>query len=486
MGSISTITFSRQKPFLIENRPVMLKDYLRDDLSSCSSNGFKSFPRRQCCTTVRFLLEIDLNTKPNPKHTRQQFFKRSRSSKAASTTISALQKASEAVIKAVKLLPIPSSFIKSSSPFVHNRSRKGGLLLPRSLSRKLFKKSFWRKADHREREGSEIRRWRTFREFLEEVDKPSDHNTNQNSTSLVTTALTNGRLSTSSGSNSESWTDSESTAQSGNSESYSNQNAAARGQKDLPSKKKVSEVEGVTVGEDSIAFSVEKNTKEWPNEENKEQFSPVSVLDCPFQDEEDISPPFQRSLVRMEGAKLRFRANIIRFEKLAQLDPLNLEKQMELAGLEDETLKSPIKARSSSFHNNMFSDIKEDKSAYELLKLVKATIPSNHRLISEADSILLDFFREKIMENKASVSMVEGQNKDLEKELEVAQDWINGHPQEMFLGWEVKDSRVVYLREMERKGNWRNFDEEKEEMILELEIEIFTSLMNEVILDLLR
>ncbi|KAF2297656.1 hypothetical protein GH714_001970 [Hevea brasiliensis] len=333
----------------------MLKDYLRDDLSSCSSNGFKSFPRRQCCTTVRFLLEIDLNTNPNPnpKHTRQQFFKRSRSSKAASTTISALQKASEAVIKAVKLLP----FLPPSSS-LHLRSYTTEVEKEDFFCPEAFRGSYSRKAS-------------------------------------------GGRL--------------------------------------ITEKEKAARSDG---GELS----------EWPNEENKEQFSPVSVLDCPFQDEEDISPPFQRSLVRMEGAKLRFRANIIRFEKLAQLDPLNLEKQMELAGLEDETLKSPIKARSSSFHNNMFSDIKEDKSAYELLKLVKATIPSNHRLISEADSILLDFFREKIMENKASGSMVEGQNKDLEKELEVAQDWINGHPQEMFLGWEVKDSRVVYLREMERKG----------------------------------
>lgn len=28
---------------------LLLKDYLRDDLSSCSSSGFRSLPRRQCC-----------------------------------------------------------------------------------------------------------------------------------------------------------------------------------------------------------------------------------------------------------------------------------------------------------------------------------------------------------------------------------------------------------------------------------------------------
>ncbi|KAG6437592.1 hypothetical protein SASPL_102511 [Salvia splendens] len=34
--------------------PLLLKDHLLEDMSSCSSNGFKSFPRRQCCTALRF------------------------------------------------------------------------------------------------------------------------------------------------------------------------------------------------------------------------------------------------------------------------------------------------------------------------------------------------------------------------------------------------------------------------------------------------
>lgn len=43
--------------------------------------------------------------------------------------------------------------------------------------------------------------------------------------------------------------------------------------------------------------------KQWSSEE-KEQFSPVSVLDCPFDDEEEedeVSSPFQHRLDRMEG-----------------------------------------------------------------------------------------------------------------------------------------------------------------------------------------
>ncbi|KAB2632636.1 hypothetical protein D8674_028883 [Pyrus ussuriensis x Pyrus communis] len=117
-----------RKPIATQQRPVLPKDFLMDDLSSCSSNGFKSFPRRQCCTTtVRFLLDIDLKssslskppthehpskiTPPNP------VLRRSRSRAAA---------ACYAVINAFKSLP--------SSPTL----RKGVVLhLPRSLSRRL-------------------------------------------------------------------------------------------------------------------------------------------------------------------------------------------------------------------------------------------------------------------------------------------------------------------------------------------------------------
>lgn len=40
-----------------------------------------------------------------------------------------------------------------------------------------------------------------------------------------------------------------------------------------------------------------------PNEE-KEQFSPVSTLDCPFDDEDEVSSPFQHRLTRVEGNSL--------------------------------------------------------------------------------------------------------------------------------------------------------------------------------------
>jgi hypothetical protein len=244
---ISSSSSCKQIPFLIERKPLMLKDYLLDDLSSCSSKGFKSFPRSHCCTTVRFLLEVDHKTKQQRQQ--RQLYKRSKSSKAASTTISALQKASVAVINAVKLLPFPSSnsTVKSPSPSP-SRTRKG--LLPRCLSRKLFKKSFWRKTpDHNGqcKESNEIRGWRLFHEFLEEQDRQSDQITSRISTSS--------RTSSNSNSNSNVWTtESESTVGSGNSTTsescISGANDAVCNNKDLI--KEVSDRVGVSVGQDSI------------------------------------------------------------------------------------------------------------------------------------------------------------------------------------------------------------------------------------------
>lgn len=179
---------------------MLLKDYLiRDDLSSCSSSGFKSVPRRQCCTTVRFdLLEKDLQAKRN-RLLRSSSVISHRSScsfKVASSTISVLHKASRAVINAgVKLLPF-----LSISPTPSSMKR----LLSQSLSSKMLSRSFWRKAIEEEEDESENPRWKSFREFLEEKDKPFDQQTQ--SSSMISVTLGSSCTSGSSGrSNGNSW-----------------------------------------------------------------------------------------------------------------------------------------------------------------------------------------------------------------------------------------------------------------------------------------
>ncbi|KAF5729945.1 hypothetical protein HS088_TW20G00312 [Tripterygium wilfordii] len=452
-----------QKALIIDRRPLMLKDYLLDDLSSCSSSGFKSFPRRQCCTTVRFLLEMDLKSRNSNKN-KPVLLKRSRSRAAAATTVSVLHRASEAVAKAVKLLPLPG--IRSTtppSPSLQIKRKKG--LLPRSLSRRLWKRSFCRKSDNEGRK--KVQKLKSFREFLEEKGNQSDDKSNHlKSTSsfisTVTTAttVTSSRNSTSrsSDSNNNSWSESDFTSNSEKSEIRIQQNDAVAGKKDLP--EQISNGVGVTVGEDSIQL------QEWPKEE-KEQFSPVSVLDCPFQDDEDITSPFHSSLARMEGRKQKLIQKIRRFESLAQLEPVDLAKRIALSEMNDpESLKSPAPPS---------TNYDEEEKADELVKLVKSRIPSSTLLTSrKVDNVLLDYFQENIGENKT-------QGKDIQDELllKEAADWVNGQ-QELFLGWEVKDGRKLYLKDMEKNGQWRNLEEENQEVGLELEQEIFTNLVIEL------
>lgn len=193
----------------------MLKDYLLEDLSSCSSNGFKSFPRYQpCCPiTVRFLLENDLKTRGDvaPRRSsssrqvlRDRFLKRI-PSKTASATISALHRASMRIIDAVKLLTFPSVAKSASSPAGGIKPRRS--LLPRSLSRKLLKKRFWLRA---EAEEPDIGQWRLYRNILAEKDPPPDQSSPVTGSATFTARVSTSSSSCHNGGGCSSWDSSES------------------------------------------------------------------------------------------------------------------------------------------------------------------------------------------------------------------------------------------------------------------------------------
>ncbi|KAG6634143.1 uncharacterized protein LOC122289110 [Carya illinoinensis] len=474
-----------RKPITIQRRPFMLKDYLRDDLlSSCSSSGFKSFPRRQCCMTVRFLLEVDLEG-----NKKQRLLRRNRSKVAASTTMSALQRASKEVISAFKK-QLPLRFFKSPSlsPSVRNIGRKE--TVPISLWRKLFfRHSFWRKVMYKGEGG--IRRWRLFREMNNEKDKKPDQDTHDSSTTRV------GRRVLSSGNKwaetQSEFTNSETIRScSGKSES-SSENDVADGKSDLPENTDSNKL-CETVGEDSISGAMATtcygaNTKEWPNEE-KEQFSPVSVLDFPFEDDEhtqhlDVYPTC------IEGTKQK-RMHKIR-QCLTQIEAVNLEKRIELSEPNHEAPKSLEQSCSiPTLDNKDMLEDKEDEqikeNAQELFHFIDTQRSPNSVIIKADHKPLLDFFRERGEDqNHASASTTRGKcNHEFEHELlsKVAEDWLSGKPREMVLGWEVlKDGREVYLRDMEKGWKWRTLVEEKE-VALDTEVEIWTCLLNELVLDL--
>ncbi|XP_058104746.1 uncharacterized protein LOC131248481 [Magnolia sinica] len=432
-------------------RPVLLKDFLRDDQHSSDDDDFLSFPRRSD-TTVRKLLEIDLSAGDLNSVRR---LRRSRSKAAASTAISAFQKASEAVINAVKLLPFSS--VKSPSS---------------SRPKQKLRRSFWK---NNEREVREIRgrvrvrdivRWRSFgdEEGKKKNKKPLDF-TFPSSTNTITTTT----------SSHSSWSESDFTSDfvrsSSGSSVYSAENEGYDGKKHSAEISRSTKRGGV--GEDSMetatCYGERKGAEgeggsESPYEE-KEQLSPVSVLDFPCEDEEtpssSSSSSFQQSLANMERTKQQLLQKIRRFECLAELEPVDLVKRIAQSELEDDD-------------DDDEEEEEEEDKLMDLLKHFKASYGESQK--TNIDRFLIDFFRE-------GLSMQEREDDEVEKELlRAASNWMNG------LGaiiWGVQDTREEHLKEIERGGRWRKFDEGKGELVVELEVGVLSSLVEELMLDLL-
>ncbi|GJR52398.1 hypothetical protein Tco_1402919 [Tanacetum coccineum] len=163
-------------------KTLLLRDFLLDDMSSCSSNGFRSYPRRQCCTTIRFLVEMDLNMNPKlPSKQTKTIWKANPKPKRHSM----LQRASTVMFNAFKNFPFKST---------NNMSR--------NLSRKLLKHGLWKKTDHN---NTEVKRLISFGDLLKE-----ENLTRSASTTDVISSTSNS--SSSSNNSNSTWSDSGFTA----------------------------------------------------------------------------------------------------------------------------------------------------------------------------------------------------------------------------------------------------------------------------------
>ncbi|KAL9167442.1 hypothetical protein ABFS82_05G098100 [Erythranthe guttata] len=431
------------KPRASLPKALLLKDYLLDDLSSCSSNGFKSFPRKQCCTTstVRFLIEMELKNKQQPQRIKTPSFDTSPSCLLRNPSRSALS-ALQSVIAAVKRLP-----------FVGGGAEKKRLrqpILPRSLSMKILRKSgFWKRKSNQK----EIQRWKSFDQLLKEDAHPSQPSDIVSSES--TTAI-------------------------------SRCNSSSPVNLNLPEvKNDVVSMESTTgTGSSDSSASTHSSTKQpeqWSSvNEEKEQFSPVSVLDRPFEEDDDeVSSPFQHELPRTQGTKNKVvEKNIQRFGCIAKLEPVNLAKRFTL--LPNSENESNSKAIPDIQEEEEDEGEKIEKRVLVLLNKM-GPLPSNELKVIKADKLFSDFFREKIMSRNVQCS-----NSSFDEELlEEAENWVEGSkPRELYLGWEVPKNREVYIKDIEKRGEWKSLCEENREVALELEDEVFAAMLNELLLDI--
>ncbi|KAL6004605.1 hypothetical protein ACLOJK_005160 [Asimina triloba] len=250
-------------------KPVMLKDLL----NSSSSNDFVSFPRcapASCSSsTVRKLLEIDLGAGSRSSQGKMPM---PPSRSGGSCAASALRRASETVINAVKQIP----FYSVTSPPFSTRPEQTSSNLRRSLSQRL-KRRFWK----RKKTDAERRKSCSYRE--EEAGGGGD---------------CKGSLQENSNS-SCSWLESDcSSAQSstGSSEYFGgNQGLFGKNDQLKPCSSRSTESGGA--GEDSTVAETKGQEPQQSLQgiacldDDKEQLSPVSVLDRHACDDEESPSP---------------------------------------------------------------------------------------------------------------------------------------------------------------------------------------------------
>ncbi|KAI3687506.1 hypothetical protein L1987_81203 [Smallanthus sonchifolius] len=433
-------------------KSMLLRDYLLDDMSSCSSNGFRSYPRRQCCTTVRFLVETDLNRNgklPSNQHRRSIVERKTnRTANFKPKQSSMLQKASSVMIHVFKRLPFAGISTKTD-------------YLPRSLSRKLLKLGFWKKSDHR----NDVKRLTSFGDLLKQKEITPPPSPSRFSTA-VTTATTPELTISTSNSNSDFIATTESfTTGNSNSDANSAQNDVADELKEnnkTTNGKRVGTTTATATANATCSDST-GNAKKW-QDKHEEQFSPVSVMDFPDDndndvDEEDgVSSMSPRKLHDVKGTKISTRKTRVS-NRVHQLEPVKLEDRIAQSVLDFDQEESRV-----------------EKKAMALLQLMKSTRSSHHSLKYEVvETVLLGFFKENALEENVS---------DYEM-LQRAKDWVDGEEQELSIDWESDNNRQIYIRDMEKGVKWSNYDHqvEKVNVGLEVECEIFSSLVIDVLID---
>ncbi|XP_068651137.1 uncharacterized protein [Aristolochia californica] len=395
---------------------------------------------------------MDLNdgteTKSSPKLLRSR-------SRAASATITTLQKTSEAVIKAVKHFPL--SPVRSQT-----LDRAKQRLLSRSLSQRL-KRSFRSKSQKCESQimatvrVRDIIRWKSFSK-VETTTKSVDFS------SSIQVSSTN--------SSNSSWDDSDFSLQ------FSTSSSESTGETEAVDGKTSTQEKKSGVGEDSLGTATcyrRAKVAESPiiaenTYEEKEQFSPVSVLDFPDEDEEMPLSSFQRSLANMERTKQQLLQKIRRFESLAELDPVDLEKRIAVFELD---CSSSGEENSEDSEKNSVKEVAEEECGErELLDLLNSIFGGCQK--PKTDRLFLDFFKEGLRN---------GGNDSKEVLLRRASEWLNGFARGKRR--KVKDDREALVREMEMGERWKKLKEEEEELALEMEVGVLGVMLDELLIDLL-
>ncbi|XP_074353558.1 uncharacterized protein LOC141692575 [Apium graveolens] len=230
--------------------------------------------------------------------------------------------------------------------------------------------------------------------------------------------------------------------------------------------------------DDQATDNLKNQTQE---EDEKDQFSPVSVLDLPFEDdeqedgrgeeeEEEVEDEddydLECSYALMQKAKFQLLEKLRRFERLAELEPIELEKRM-LEGYEDEDEDDYYLDENEEYEVVDEFGINVDDLICKILSPCNLEKVPGHmkRLVTD----LIAEEKKNGMDNKNEV-MVKIVSKRLDSWKEVESNTID-----MMVG-------VDLIRELD---GWKSYDEVGERA-KEIELAIFGLLMEEISEELVR
>ncbi|XP_078176949.1 uncharacterized protein LOC144571501 [Carex rostrata] len=411
------------------NKPLMLKDYLELDSNSDSIDQYAS---------MRHLLQVELRSGSG----RRQLI-RSRSKNA--------------LLKLSSLMKL-DFLLLSCSPSSINKSK-------RSRSRNLLKKnqngSFWKKRGTTDHVVEHVR--------VKDIVRLTSFNIT--STSPLPS------------SSSSSWSESDFTGSDFLPSSNGSSEFIPDITDDADGKCSPVRTEATHGGSDKkVVVTRDELTECNTEEEEKDQLSPISVMDFPYEEEEEEEEEetvdegisdfssFQENLASIERARQALLEKIRRFESLAELVPVNLDNQF--SDVDEESSGNP-----SSDDDDVNEEEEEEEEeettvemqAWKLLDHIKSNSPI--RIEGCIEKLLLEFFIEGLNCNTRNDSFAI-------KLVDAAKKWIDSESE----CWEQRDNcGEMEIEQMDWNGRFRCFEKEQQEVAVCLTSGVLRCLMDELI-----
>jgi len=175
------------------------------------------------------------------------------------------------------------------------------------------------------------------------------------------------------------------------------------------------------------------------------------------------------------GRKQKFRQTSDKFDSHAKFDLVTLDECLSL----DENLFYGEEYKDDDKEEEDQKTEEQDwieERAKKLLHIVKATSSSVQNCGDNLDIVLLEFFKEELIGNRNQKRNNEGFELEIMK---IAEDWINESFEKAYDIVHV--NKDAYIKEMDKRGGWSRFDEEQDEMVMEIEAAILHSLIDDIL-----